>query len=176
MPIEQQYENKSRKAVSLMELLIVVVIIAVLNVLLIVYLYIYVGKAKESAAQSELRQISQAFQVYKSRHGCYPDPKTCNGTKCDCCIEEDCDGFGSWHNVSNVLVAEGIIGGGNLLELDPWKNPYYFDANWKDDKGKICTQIMSYGPNGTADLNWSDCQNLWTDSDDEGVSIEIKSQ
>ena len=35
MPIEQ-YENKARRAVSLMELLIVVVVIAILNVILIV--------------------------------------------------------------------------------------------------------------------------------------------
>lgn len=79
--------KKKERGFTVIELIIVIAIIAILSSVIGIYASNYSQKAKTAATQTEVNELAKAVLLYKTQHGCYPDPTSCNGTSCDCLPE-----------------------------------------------------------------------------------------
>ena len=115
----------SRRSFTLVELMVVVVIIGVLATVVTVSVTDYLVKGKQSAARSEIAQISNALQLFYTDKDRYPD-----------------------NDEGLVLLTKsdeshphGILQG-DLR--DPWGNPYVYVCPGLHGAFDLC----SYGANG----------------------------
>lgn len=68
---------KTKKAFTLVELMIVIGIIAFLAVLIVAFLRTQVFKANDSKRKAEIKRIVIAVEEYEKDHDCYPATVTC---------------------------------------------------------------------------------------------------
>ena len=151
--------EKKLTGFTLMELLIVIAIIGLLAAIVFASLSSAREKSDVAATQAQLEQIVKAFELFYSNHGDYPPVGSDHCSICefwgetippnpywDGGYDSTAYWYGAqWSDIVNLLVADGVIGPG--IVLDPWGNSYLYDKNF----GQSCytwSPICSRGPNG----------------------------
>ena len=123
----------ARAAFTLMELLVVVAILVVLaGVGGVIYMK-YLDDAKISAAKLQVKNLSEAAEAYKIKHGDYP-------ASLDTLTQPDDDGQGKPYLDRDALTT-------------PWGGTYQYEAAGQNNKYK--PDIWADAPGGGRIGNWS---------------------
>ena len=130
--IRTRHHRRTRRAFTLMEIIVVVTIIAILASLIVPRIWRRVGEAKETAAQSECRLLAEQVYAYLIDAGMSSVP---DDFSLDLLLLAADDGGGTeWPYLNND---DDII--------DPWGNPFDIivpgNENYDFD-------IVSYGSDG----------------------------
>ena len=157
------------KGFTLIELLVVIAIIGLLATIVLVSVNSARKKARITAAQAELTQISLAMEFLYDDTGEYPahclayPPCSCSGgperllNSCQAGLECTDGGFSNWNGpyINDTR--------------DPWGNYYIFDADFTCNtgvlgcegipNGTVTRAIHSGGPNGSG-INSYDADNI----------------
>ncbi len=136
---------KSPTGFTLIEILIVVVILGILGAVIVPNLMSRPDQARITAAQTDLRQLAAALDVYRLDNFQYPSTE--QGLEA---LVTKPSGFPEPKNYN----PDGYIG---KLKSDPWGSPYIYERN-----GSNFT-LFSLGADGTdggegpdADINFAD--------------------
>lgn len=116
---------------TLMELLIVITIIGVLLGIAVVNLQGTPDEARIAAASQEIRTMSTALDMYRMQNSCYPTTE--QGLKA---LVEKPEDAKRWQKGGYLK--------GSKVPLDPWDNPYVFNAPGRSGD----YEVYSLGPDG----------------------------
>ncbi len=147
---------------TLIEILVVVTLIGILASIVIVNLSNAREQSQIARATEELKNIEQAFRLYRNETGRMPP----GSDHCSLC------GWGGWADPApsestkaawraawtDVATDVNGVTGTRLPENDPWGNYYAYDNNYlvTNAQGTEAPSIVcSVGPNGTLDT-WRD--------------------
>ena len=100
-------QNRSTRAFSLVELIVVMVILGMLAGLVAVRTRGFLINAKQNAAKTEIANVVKALETFYSTESRYPTT--------DESLQILVDGTEAW--------PDGLL---NKLPIDPWKNPYEY--------------------------------------------------
>ena len=120
----------SRKGFTLIELLVVISIIGLLATIVMVSLNSAKDKAKYARAQSDIKQLNLAMEIYREDNGELPPI----GDNCSACYNPP---GSSWTLVIDALVNGGYIGA--RVDKDLWGQYYAYD-----DNDGVCCGTYSY--------------------------------
>lgn len=127
------FPQRSRRAFTLVEMLLVLVILAILAAIVIPKFAGRSQQAKETAAKSQISSIELALDAYEVDTGGYPP----GNAGLDSLTNEP-NGVQNW---KGPYLKKGV-------PLDPWGNPYVYTYPGKNNaKGY---DLMSMGPDGRA--------------------------
>ena len=133
------------KGFTLIEILIVVVILGILGAVIVPNLMSRPDQARITAAESDLRQLASALNVYRLDNFQYPSTE--QGLEA---LVSKPTGFPEPKNYN----PDGYIG---KLQTDPWGSPYVYERNGSN------FVLMSLGADGQdggegtdADINYAD--------------------
>ena len=96
---------KKTSGFTLVELLIVIIILVVLTAIAVPSYMLIRNKAKEAAAETEMRNIAKSLEVYSSEKNIYP-------------LESD---------YPDVLITSGVMS--SVPENDPWETAYEYNSS-----------------------------------------------
>jgi general secretion pathway protein G len=122
----------SRRAFTLIELLLVLVILAVLAAVVIPKLTGRVQDSKIKATISQIDQIKTALGTYETDNGAYPDP----ADGLSALVYKPANAGGNWHQLMEQL------------PKDAWGNEFKYELV-DDGNGGTSFDITSGGPNGS---------------------------
>ncbi len=119
-----------RSGFTLIEIMVVVVILGLLAALVVPRIGPQVAEAQRTSAQTQIRSIEDALEMYRMHNGFYPS------------TQQGLDALVSAPTTSPV--PKHYQDGGYLKKVpeDPWGNPYVY----RNNNGRI--SIVSYGPDG----------------------------
>lgn len=115
-------QKNSRRAFTLVELMVVIVIIGLLSGMVTLSVRSYLIAGKQSVAKMEISKISQALDTYYTQFDRYPSNE---------------QGIGALVEKSKKF-PEGIL---NKIPVDPWGNPYQY--NYPGQNGAF--DLISFG-------------------------------
>lgn len=150
---------------TLIELLVVIAIIGLLSSTIMASLNSARTKAQIARAQSDVRSLYIAMEIYIDDHGELPPI----GDNCSACANP-CSG--SWTAVIDALMADNLLQG--RIDRDPWGNYYCYDDNYRVPDCSLQSALWSMGPNGTQDNPtwWNTPPEIKFMGDDIGAVIE----
>ena len=121
---------RRRSGFTLIEIMVVVVILGLLAALVVPRIGPQVAEAQRTTAQTQIRSIEDALEMYRLHNGFYP------GT------QQGLDALVKAPTTSPV--PKRYAEGGYIKKVpdDPWGNPYIY----RNDNGRI--RIISTGPDG----------------------------
>lgn len=140
--------EKTKQGFTLMELLVVVAIIGILTSVVLVSLNSAREKGKVSATKAQLVQIEKAVALFYLKNADYPPIGADHCSMCWYWPASVMWATGQWSDIVALLVADGDIGGGILV--DEWGRPFLYDKNYNLGP-YTCTSwspICSMGPDG----------------------------
>lgn len=119
-----------RSGFTLIEIMVVVVILGLLAALVVPRIGPQVAEAQRTSAQTQIRSIEDALEMYRMHNGFYPS------------TQQGLDALVS--APTTTPVPKHYQDGGYLKKVpdDPWGNPYVY----RNNNGRI--SIVSYGPDG----------------------------
>lgn len=119
-----------RSGFTLIEIMVVVVILGLLAALVVPRIGPQVAEAQRTTAQTQIRSIEDALEMYRMHNGFYPS------------TNQGLDALVTAPTTSPV--PKRYTEGGYLKKVpeDPWGNPYVY----RNQNGRIT--ITSYGPDG----------------------------
>ncbi len=126
----KKFLTRSRRGFTLIEIMVVVVILGLLAALVVPRIGPQVAEAQRTAAQTQIRSIEDALEMYRMNNGFYPS------------TQQGLEALVTAPTTSPV--PKRYLEGGYLKKVpeDPWGNPYvYYNRD-----GRI--QVISYGPDG----------------------------
>ncbi len=126
----KKFVTRSRRGFTLIEIMVVVVILGLLAALVVPRIGPQVAEAQRTAAQTQIRSIEDALEMYRMNNGFYPS------------TQQGLEALVTAPTTSPV--PKRYLEGGYLKKVpeDPWGNPYvYYNRD-----GRI--QVISYGPDG----------------------------
>ena len=117
-----------RSGFTLIEIMVVVVILGLLAALVVPRIGPQVAEAQRTTAQTQIRSIEDALEMYRMHNGFYPS------------TQQGLEALVTAPTTSPV--PKRYSEGGYLKKVpdDPWGNPYVY----RNQNGRI--QIISYGP------------------------------
>ena len=121
---------KRRSGFTLIEIMVVVVILGLLAALVVPRIGPQVAEAQRTAAQTQIRSLEDALEMYRLHNGFYPS------------TQQGLDALVKAPTTSPV--PKRYAEGGYIKKVpdDPWGNPYIY----RNDNGRI--RIISTGPDG----------------------------
>ena len=132
-PQQNQHQNRSRRAFTLIELLLVLVILGILAAIVVPKFSGRTEQARVTAAQSQISTFGTALDAFEVDNGFYPKGK---GGLNDLIVAPN--------NASNwrgpYLKSE--------IPPDPWNNAYLYECPGKHNPSSY--DILSMGPDGRA--------------------------
>jgi len=137
-------KSKNQKGFTLIELLVVVSMMALLISIASATFTSAKNNAKISTAQSEIKQLQIAFEMFFNDQSDYPPTES-----------HVCSGCTNPPNSSWVDVAEALTPytSGKVLDKDPWGNYFAYDKNYKQPCWNAWSVLCSAGPNGIMETN-----------------------
>jgi general secretion pathway protein G len=130
--------RESQRGFTLIEILVVVVIIGILGAIIVPNLLGRPDQARVTAAQSDLRNLANALDIYRLDNFQYPS--TDQGLEA---LVEKPSGFPEPKNYN----PEGYI---KHLPTDPWGTPYVYE---RTERGFILKSLGADGAEGGEGLN-----------------------
>ncbi len=121
---------RRRSGFTLIEIMVVVVILGLLAALVVPRIGPQVAEAQRTAAQTQIRSLEDALEMYRLHNGFYPS------------TQQGLDALVKAPSTSPV--PKRYAEGGYIKKVpdDPWGNPYIY----RNDNGHI--RIISTGPDG----------------------------
>ncbi|MBR1671622.1 MAG: type II secretion system major pseudopilin GspG [Fretibacterium sp.] len=121
---------RRRSGFTLIEIMVVVVILGLLAALVVPRIGPQVAEAQRTTAQTQIRSIEDALEMYRLHNGFYPS------------TQQGLDALVKAPTTSPV--PKRYAEGGYIKKVpdDPWGNPYIY----RNDNGRI--RIISTGPDG----------------------------
>ena len=121
---------RRRSGFTLIEIMVVVVILGLLAALVVPRIGPQVAEAQRMTAQTQIRSIEDALEMYRLHNGFYPS------------TQQGLDALVKAPTTSPV--PKRYAEGGYIKKVpdDPWGNPYIY----RNDNGRI--RIISTGPDG----------------------------
>ena len=132
-PQQNQHQNRSRRAFTLIELLLVLVILGILAAIVVPKFSGRTEQARVTAAQSQISTFGTALDAFEVDNGFYPKGK---GGLNDLIVAPN--NAGNWRGP--YLKSE--------IPLDPWGNAYLYECPGKHNPSSY--DILSMGPDGRA--------------------------
>ncbi len=133
MRIQHPTQRQTRRAFTLMEMLVVVAIIVMLAGIGGYYFVQSQEDAKKGAAKAQTKVLTQACDAYRISHGSYP-------ASLAVLLQQDEEG-GPYLKSQDALI-------------DPWRQPYQYNAAGPQNGGRQ-PDIWANGPNGQQIGNWA---------------------
>ncbi|HEX7036363.1 MAG TPA: type II secretion system major pseudopilin GspG [Pseudomonadales bacterium] len=130
--------RQSQRGFTLIEILVVVVIIGILGAIIVPNLLGRPDQARVTAAQSDLRNLANALDIYRLDNFQYPSTE--QGLEA---LVEKPDGFPEPKNYN----PEGYI---KNLPTDPWGSPYVYE---RTERGFVLKSLGADGAEGGEGLN-----------------------
>jgi general secretion pathway protein G len=126
-------QRRTRRAFTLIEILVVIVVIAILATLVAPNVFQHVGTAKATTAKSQIEMMSSALDAYRLDTGAYPT--TAQGLQA---LQElpTIDPPTNWRG---PYLRKAV-------PLDPWGHPYVFISPGETNTKGF--DIISYGADG----------------------------
>lgn len=126
----KKFLRARRPGFTLIEIMVVVVILGLLAALVVPRIGPQVDEAKRTTAQTQIREIENALEMYRLHNGFYPS------------TQQGLDALVTKPTTSPA--PKRYAEGGYLKKVpdDPWGNPYIY----RNKNGRI--QIVSTGPDG----------------------------
>lgn len=137
--------KKLQAGFTLIELLVVITIIGLLSSVVLASLNTARQKARIARAQSDLKQLQLAFEMFLDDRNEYPP---FGSDLCSACSNPP---NSTWVNVVDELVSGRYMGA--RLEKDPWDRYFYYDKNNKQPCFNAWSVLCSVGPNGVGETN-----------------------
>ena len=130
MKKSSKFLTHRRSGFTLIEIMVVVVILGLLAALVVPRIGPQVAEAQRTTAQTQIRSIEDALEMYRMHNGFYPS------------TQQGLEALVTAPTTSPV--PKRYSEGGYLKKVpdDPWGNPYVY----RNQNGRI--QIISYGPDG----------------------------
>ncbi len=146
-----------KRAFTLVEIMIVVAVIGLLAAIAIPSFLKARQEARINIARNDLRIISAAIDQLAFDTGQWP-----GGTVAG--VVADAEMLDLNHGDVGIVANSGIFTRWQgpymeVVELDPWGNPYWFDPDYNTDNGTEPV-LGSYGPNGVG-LNQYDSDDVY---------------
>ena len=132
-PQQNQHQNRSRRAFTLIELLLVLVILGILAAIVVPKFSGRTEQARVTAAQSQISTFGTALDAFEVDNGFYPKGK---GGLNDLIVAPN--NAGNWRGP--YLKSE--------IPPDPWGNAYLYECPGKHNPSSY--DILSMGPDGRA--------------------------
>ena len=132
-PQQNQHQNRSRRAFTLIELLLVLVILGILAAIVVPKFSGRTEQARVTAAQSQISTFGTALDAFEVDNGFYPKGK---GGLNDLIVAPN--NAGNWRGP--YLKSE--------IPPDPWNNAYLYECPGKHNPSSY--DILSMGPDGRA--------------------------
>jgi general secretion pathway protein G len=131
-PIYEVSMRQRQSGFTLVEIMVVVVILAVLGALVVPKLIENVDRARVTRAQSDIRAIQTALDLYRLDNFKYPTTE--QGLQA--LVKQPAD-----PSITNYR-AEGYLPG---VPKDPWNNPYQYSSPGADGKPY---EVLTFGRDG----------------------------
>ena len=132
MKIQSHFRSRTRRAFTLIELLLVLVILGILAAIVVPKFAGRTEQARATAAQSQIATFSTALDAFEVDNGYYPKGK---------------DGLVDLiRQPQDTTSWRGPYLKGNDIPTDPWKRPYVYECPGKYNPSSY--DIVSAGPDG----------------------------
>lgn len=139
---------RQRAGFTLVEMMVVIALIGILAAIVLGSLVQARESSKIAKAKEEIKNIEQAFKLYRQELGVMPP----GGDHCSICgwgfrgNSISVSGQAGWSSVVSDVAAKTPIS--RIPLLDPWGRHYAYDNNYYVGLGTLPSVLCSVGPDG----------------------------